>query len=531
VTAPASTGRRRILALAALGAAVIVVVALIVLLTGSDGDGGRSDTAAKLVPPDAQLYMHAQIDEESDQWRDGQRLVIRLPSLRRLLEEQLARLGTGASPVELQARIRPWLGKEAALALLPGRQEATSLILLSVRDRAGAQSFLNSISRTPKVTRFRGIEVRRYGRLEAAFTGDPPYLAIGPPANVRAAIVATEGDSLGDDSTFRKATGRVNTKTPLLYAYAPGEGARRLLAAQTGELARLLRSFSTPGLAAAIVTAAPESDGLRLNYAEVLEPGAEPEATRAVFSPSIPDELGRNTIAYFGSKGVVRTLRLVSRVAGQRGSGLGPLLGPLLDSLGARGERELIAALEPLEDKETALVAIPPANAPPVTLVVSNVTQDESGELVASLQPLVERLIENPPSEDQVPTIQPDQVQGGDALTLQLTPSLSLTYAAIGGRLYVSSGGPGAINRLLTPRGSLSENPAFAPGMDDLLDSATAVVFLDLARLTSLAKQAGSLRSPELSALAEDLTRIGTLSVVTESQPTSQTAEIFAGVP
>jgi len=34
-----------------------------------------------------------------------------------------------------------------------------------------------------------------------------------------------------------------------------------------------------------------------------------------------------------------------------------------------------------------------------------------------------------------------------------------------------------------------------------------------------------------LSALAEDLTRIGTVSAVTQSQPTSQTAEIFAGVP
>jgi len=532
MTEPSAQGRRRVFALAALAAAAIVVVVLaVVVLAGSGDDNGRSDTAAQLVPPGAQLYLHAVIDEQSRQWRDGQRLVTRLPSLRRLLEEQLARLGTGASPVELQARIRPWLGNEAALALLPGRRQATSLILLSVRDRAGAQSFLNTISRTPQVTRFRAIEIRRYGRLAAAFTGNPPYLAIGTPANVRASIVATEGDSLADDSTFRKATSRVDTRHPLLYGYAPGEGARRLLAAQTGALARVLRTFTTPGLAAAILTASPESDGLRLHYAEVLEPGAQPEAANAVFSPSLPDELGTNTIAYIGSKGVARTLRLVSRVAGRQGTGLGPLLGPLLRSLGPRGERELIAALQPLEDKETAVVAIPPAAAPPITLIVSNVTADESGQLVTELQPLVERLTANPPSEGTIPTIQPDQVQGGDALTLRLTPSLSLTYAALGGRLYVSSGGPEAINRLLTPVGSLRKNPDFAPGMDDLLRSATSVVFLDLARLTSLAKQAGSLQSPELSALAEDLTRIGTVSAVTQSQPTSQTAEIFAGVP
>jgi hypothetical protein len=532
MSTPEHTDRRRILVIAAgVAALVAVAVVIVVLVAGSGGEEGRADTAAKLVPPDAQLYLHAQIDESSDQWRNGQRLVMRLPSLRRLLEAQLARLRTGASPVELQARVRPWLGDEAALALLPGGREATSLILLSVRDRAGAQSFLGSIGTKPQTSRFRGIELRTYGRLAAAFTGDPPYLAIGTPANVRASIVATEGDSLGDDATFRKASSRVDTRRPLLYAYAPGEGARRLLAAQTGSLARVLRAVTTPGLAAAILTASPESDGLRFHYAEVLEPGAEPDAGQVVFSPSLPDELGRNTIAYVGAKGVVRTLRLVSQVAGRSATGLGPLLGPLLRSLGSRGERQLIAALKPLEDKETALVAIPPAGSPPVTLIVSNVSQEESADAVAALQPLVEQLIANPPIKGQVPTIQPTQVQGADALTLQLTLSLSLTYAALGGRVYVSSGGPGAINRLVAPSGSLSDNPAFAPGMRDLLGSASSVIFLDLARLTSLARQAGSLRSPELSGLAEDLTRIGAVSAVTQSQPTSQTAEIFAGVP
>ena len=131
------------------------------------------------MPPGAQLYLHAVIDEQSDEWRDGQRLVTRLPSLRRLLRGPAGPPRNRREPVELQARIRPWLGNEAALALLPGGRQATSLILLSVRDRAGAQSFLNTISRTPQVTRFRGIEIRRYGRLAAAFTGNPPYLAIG----------------------------------------------------------------------------------------------------------------------------------------------------------------------------------------------------------------------------------------------------------------------------------------------------------------------------------------------------------------
>ena len=61
--------------------------ALSAALAGSGDAGGQSDSAVQLVPPDAQLYMHANVDQSSSQWRTGQRLTTRLSSLRRLVEQ------------------------------------------------------------------------------------------------------------------------------------------------------------------------------------------------------------------------------------------------------------------------------------------------------------------------------------------------------------------------------------------------------------------------------------------------------------
>ena len=76
-----------------------------------------------------------------------------------------------------------------------------------------------------------------------------------------------------------------------------------------------------------------------------------------------------------------------------------------------------------------------------------------------------------------------------------------------------------------------SDNAAFAPGMRDLLTEATSVVFLDLRRLSSLVEQAGLGTTPEYRAIKPDLARVGTVSAITQSERSSQTAEIFVEVP
>ena len=102
--------------------------------------------------------------------------------------------------------MRPWIGDEAAIALLPDGRRASSLILVRVADQARARDFLRGAGR-PREQRHRGVTVRSYGSLATAFVGN--FLAIGRPEHVRAAIDTRGGRSLGDDSLFRSAVRRL----------------------------------------------------------------------------------------------------------------------------------------------------------------------------------------------------------------------------------------------------------------------------------------------------------------------------------
>src|SRR5207247_9715456 len=133
--------------------------------------------------------------------------------------------GGGRNPSALVVQVQPWLGDEAALALLPGRTTATSLILLQVADRARAQAFLNGAGKA-RIEVYRGVPVRLYETqpLAAAFIGD--FLAIGRPGNVHQAIAARAEGSLAANGIFKATVDRLDLDKPLVYAYAPSDGLR-----------------------------------------------------------------------------------------------------------------------------------------------------------------------------------------------------------------------------------------------------------------------------------------------------------------
>jgi hypothetical protein len=117
-----------------------------------------------------------------------------------------------------------------------------------------------------------------------------------------------------------------------------------------------------------------------------------------------------------------------------------------------------------------------------------------------------------------------------EAVTLSVSPSLELTYAAFDDKLVVSTSPEGV--RQLRGRGrSLADNPSFAPGLRDFLERPSSVVFLDLRRLTALAERAGLGETPDYRAIRQDVTRVGAVSAVSAGERTAQTAEIFLEVP
>jgi hypothetical protein len=509
----------------------VLAVAAIVTAAVVGGESSQKpvDRAVGLVPPGASLYVHADVAEDSDQLRRFLDVTGRLPSLARLERDALRRLAAGGDPVALQIRVRPWLGDEAALALLPDGNRATSLILLEVASRPRAQQFLASLGRATTTT-YRGIEVRSYGTRAAAFIGR--FLAIGNDFNVRAAVDALRGGSLEDRSDFQAAVQRLDLDDRFAYAYVSNQGLG-LVKGQGGAAARLATLFQDPALRGAAAAVRFEGEGARLSVSRALLPSAQQaEAAQASFTPGIPGEIPSDTLAYLGEKGVDRIAETLSRFGG--GSGSSSPLSLVLDRLGINlgrpGERLLLRAVQSLFGREAGLVVLPPDELPSINLLVLDTSQEEGGDVLVKLQPLFSKLLQASASGGQVPVLQPERIGDLEALTLRINAAVQLTYAAFGGRVAISSD-PDGIRRLSSPGSSLEDNPAFAPGMRNLLEGASSVLFLDLRRLSSQVQQTGFGATPELRPFAVDLARIGRVTAITKSERSSQAVDIFVEVP
>src|SRR5436305_15055490 len=192
-------------------AAVIALVAVLAVLTWRSGveSVGPATGAAVIVPADALAYVHVSIDRGRPSVERSLTLAKRFPSYPLLSASVTSRLGAivgGGRAVDFSRDIAPWLGNEAALALLnTTTSTADSLLILDVSDRHRARSFLVSSGATTNRS-YRGAQLLGYPTgAELAFVGH--YLVSGQVAGVRAAIDVAAGTapSLQDDPTYRRA--------------------------------------------------------------------------------------------------------------------------------------------------------------------------------------------------------------------------------------------------------------------------------------------------------------------------------------
>ena len=519
------SGLRARLTLDRIALAVVLIGAVLVvasLVEGSGGDEARDD-AVRLVPADALLYVHTRVEPSSSQWQRAGEIVRRLPALRRLRDRALDSLSRERRRLNFETQVRPWIGDEAAVALLPAGRRATSLILVQVADERLARRFLAGAGRSTR-ERHRGIEVRVYGNLAAAFVGQ--FMAIGSPANVRAAIDARRRGSLSRVDLFRRAVDQLEVEDRLAYAYVPARGFSQVLQGQDGLVGQIRSLVQVPGLRAAAAAVRAEGNGVRLDLA-TLAPERVP-AKR--YRPTLTEEVPSATMAFVGAAGIEGVLDQLERLSGEGGSALPGLIQRLRRQLGGDGERALLRAVAPLAGREAALFATPPVNVPVVTLVVADTSAQEAGDVLVALQPVISQLLENP-AGGQVPAIIPRRIAGVEATTLSISPGLALTYAAFEDKLVVSTS-PDGIRQLRMAGDSLADNASFAPGgLRKSLDRASSVVFLDLRRLSALVERAGLAATRGYRAIKSDIARIGAVSGVTTSERTSQTSQIFVEVP
>jgi hypothetical protein len=510
-------------------AAVLVaaVVAASALLDGKER-GAPADHAVRLVPASAVLYVHGNVDTSSTQWKRGSALLRRFPPLIRLRNQLLRGLTARGAALDLEREVGPWLGDEAALALIPDqRGNARSLILLEVSDRELARSFLARAVGRERVSSYRGRRLRSYGGLATTFLGG--FLAIGQAQNVREAIDVLDrrSPSLASDAIFRRTRAAIPDRDRLLYAFAPRLGVRRVLEPRTDLAGRLGRLVDEPDLEGVALVLRVEKSGARILSATARRGSAA--AIDRPFAPDLVDVVSEDAIAFADMHGADRIFSAITAFAGGSSLPLPPALRELRSYFGGRGGRSFVRRLGPVLEKEAALFVSRSAAVPVVTLVVDGIGESEADQLLARLQPALTSLLSRPSAAGQVPTFQPQRVGGVNAATLRISPALELTYAIFGGRAVVATS-PGGILRVKTAHSHVRDNPLFAPGMRDDLDRVTSVLFFDLEQLLALGQQAGLGASPGFESLQSELAPVKAVSAITRLEGDTKTAETFIEV-
>jgi hypothetical protein len=489
--------------------------------------------AASIVPADALAYVHLSTDPGRPSVPRASALERSLPGLYSLSNSLTARLSTilgGGVHLDYARDIRPWLGKEAAIALLDTESSsAGSLTVLDVRNRIRAQALLQR-SGAIASGNYRGIGLQSYQTgTELAFVKH--YLVLGQDAGVRAAIdvAARAAGSLADSSSYRAAAAG-EPADRVLDAYASTAGVRRLLAGATGALGALGTMISQPALTGTTVSVSPASDGARIRVHGALDPGLVRLGGRPPqFTPTLPGLLPSGSTLMLD---VARLNRVAPRVFGALAkigvaSGVAPLMDRLGSALAAQGVN--LAKVLSLLDGEAAfgLVAGAPGAGPAPVIVARTADQAAARQILAELEIPLQQLFPAPGSGPGQQAVWNDRQVGGVTVhQLAMQPGLQVDFAVFNG-LVAASTSVAAIAAIAHHSHSLSGDAGYRTALGGNPSRVTSLLFLEFSQLLSLAEQTGLTHAARYGAIGPDLQRIHAVGLSSTTGENDTTAELF----
>ncbi len=517
------------------GAVVLIVIAL----AGGRGASGPATGAAAIVPADALAFVDVSTDASRPAVKDTVALLRRLPTYATSSATVLARVVQavgGDAPVGFLSDIRPWLGKEAAIAFLNTTSSAAgSLIVLDVANRAQARAFLTRAGATRAGT-YRGVALLRYpGGTELAFVQH--YLILGQDASVRASIDVSTGAAAslaGYKPYTEAAAGEPSDR--VLAAYASGTGVQRILASRQGDLGALGVLLYKPALQAVAISVSPASGGLRVHiHTELDRALAELSGhPSALIAPKLPSVLPANATLMFDVSDLARAapeLLSAGTTAGIAGQ-VGPLLRRLGAALAAEGVN--VHSLDSIFAGETAVLITPPgplSTSPSLAIVARTSNPAQTRTTLASLEVPLAQLFPAPNAgPGQAPEFDDVQIAGITAHELSLTTGLKIDYAVADGLVVVSTSRSG-IAAVLGSRRSLASQSEFQTALDGRPQRVSSLLFLDFSQLLSLGEQTGLARSAGSGALTPDLQSIRAVGMDSTSGEADTTAELFLQIP
>jgi hypothetical protein len=523
---------------------MLIAVAVALLLSGS-GEVPPATGAAAVVPADVLAYVHLSTDSSRPAVQRAQALARRFPGYPIAYVSAVKRLtaivGGGSSSADFATDIRPWLGREAALAVLdtPGGS-APTLIVLDVSSRARALRFVTGAGAAP-VAAYDGVRILAYrSRTELAFVRH--YLVVGPDAGVRAAIAAGTGHArtLAAAPAYRSATAG-EPAGRALDAYLPAAGLRRLVEPRGGVIGAIAAMVDRPALSGTAISLSAVAGGAEIWIHSALGGarsggGGARRAGRATrsppisFAPTLQSVLPAGSTLMLDVDGLDRAAPELLRAAATAGfaANVAPLLARLGAALAAQGVS--VQKITSVFHGETA-VAITPGPTPSLLIVARTPTEAATRSKLAQLEAPLTALFPAPSSgPGQIPGLADQQVGGVTVHELGLGPGLQIDYAVFDGLVVVSTS-VAAIDQVASRSHSLADEQTYKTALSGRPDELTSVLFTDFSQLLSLGEQTGLTSGARMRELLPDLAKVRAIGLSSTNGESDTTTELRLEIP
>jgi Protein of unknown function (DUF3352) len=520
--------------------AALAAIAVAVVLALGSGEAPPATGAAELVPANALLYVHVSTDVSRPAVRRSVALLRRLPGSPLLVAAATSRLdailgGSPNAPISFIDDVEPWLGSEAALAVLdtPGASAGT-LVVLGVRNHRAARRFLARANAQPGGS-FRGVPLFVQGDgTVLAFVRH--YLVVGQMASVDSAINVADGKvpSLAGSRQYQGAAAS-EPADRVLDAYASAEGIRRAVTPRPGVLGDLGQLLDQPALSAVALSVSASGVGLRMEIHSSLVPElAQARGDRpAQFSPSLSSVLPAHSMLLLDAKGLRTSLPRLLAVAARAGilGRIAPLLSRLGGALAAEGVdvRQVLGVFS----GETAIALTPAANGSgPAPVIVTRTAHTEATRaILAGVESPLTQVFSPPAgSPGQVPQVTDTEADGVPVHELPLEPGLSIDYGVGRGLVVISTGLTG-VTDVFKHSTAMNTTRSFQSVLANAHSPVTSLVFFDLSQLLRLGEQTGLVGSVQQTTLWPALQKIHAVGLESWRGADDTTTQIQIQIP
>jgi hypothetical protein len=468
----------------------------------------------------------------------------------------VARLpGAAGAGIDYARDVRPWLGGEAAVALIPGAgDDVEQALMLEIGDENGAESFTGElVGRRTESRDYAEVPVTTQRDLSTAEVEG--FLVIGPTEAVHAVIDSQgpEGRSLDDSEPAEEVADELPDDS-LVTAFVSEQGAADLFraGAPLGSLEAFVSSDATTGAGAALVVG---DDGVEIESHSALDPERLESSPGffsafAPFDPSLGDELSPGALVYLGLGDPEKSIEALLAQASAETPGLTKGFEKFAEEVRKDGDVNIEREVLPLLGGEVAIGVEPPpkggdgnasnedeeppegiapggpaplpaepgelsfTGVPYVVFVADDVDEDQARKTLADLQvPIAEAL--DPGEGGQAPVFEGTDIEGIQARSLRISPTVNLTYAIFDEKLVVATD-PAGIEQVKAGEESLTDSDAYEQATEGFGDGLSAALYLNVGDLIALAERQGLAEDPAYALFADEVRRLRAMGLAVE---------------